>query len=206
MSQADVKNALIEVRKAYRLIADYQQRVLELLEFIRLELGAVSYYAPHTEPNPDRLAKDPQGGKKLLPLEGMSIFWIRHSRQADYIHHHTKGDFLLNVHVENDSAWEQGQQPEDGETNLYFYFYLCLEPKKESNNWYHDVCAQNQANNYDDKKVRPCDNNPGYKMYGEALNLSDFADEASAISALNGLRQRVSEKFDLPVFESAKMP
>ena len=43
---SDIKDALLDVRKAYRLLADYQQRVLELLSFIREKLGANSQLPP----------------------------------------------------------------------------------------------------------------------------------------------------------------
>jgi hypothetical protein len=39
-----LKDALIDVRRAYRLLADYQKRLLETLEFMRNELGFLRYH------------------------------------------------------------------------------------------------------------------------------------------------------------------
>ena len=65
-----IDKALLDVRKAYRLLADYQQRVLELLSFIREELGASYYYQHFRNKLPrslDQLERREDGGEKLLP-------------------------------------------------------------------------------------------------------------------------------------------
>ena len=49
MNKNDMNLILQDVRKAYRLLADYQQRIIELITFIKKELDIehFSYYFPN---------------------------------------------------------------------------------------------------------------------------------------------------------------
>ena len=49
MNKNDMNLILQDVRKAYRFLADYQQRIIELITFIKKELDIEHYY--HSIPN-----------------------------------------------------------------------------------------------------------------------------------------------------------
>lgn len=194
-----IENALLDVRKAYRLLADYQQRVLELLAFIREELGA-SFYYQHFRNRPPRslsgLENSPEGGKRLLPFNDISVLWLRNAGQEDPVHLHQKGDLLIDVWVRSDTGNgednEPRKNPEISRSELRIYFFLCVEPKEEACNWYYrvwDMTAYPPLN-----EVIVCDDNPGYLAYGEALNLASLTDETSTRDAISALRERASKK------------
>ena len=47
----DLDAALLEVRKAYRLLEDYQRRMFELLAYIREQLRATPYHQEYILPS-----------------------------------------------------------------------------------------------------------------------------------------------------------
>lgn len=192
-----IDKALLDVRKAYRLLADYQQRVLELLSFIREELGASYYYQHFRNKLPrslDQLERREDGSEKLLPFNDVSVLWIRDSGQEDREHFHQKGDVLIDVFVRSDTGNgeedEEFTSPESSRSELRIYFFLCVEPREESHNWYHKVWSQTDYPPLG--KVTECEGNPGYLMYGEALSLTELIDEDATRKAIAGLRQRAS--------------
>lgn len=189
--------ALLDVRKAYRLLADYQQRILELLAFIRSELGAVPYHQHFRNTPPrglERLELDGSGGARLLPFNDVSALWLRHGGQEDPANQHLKGDLLIDVWVCSDSGNGMENKPtlsaEQSRSELRIYFFLCDQDTPENINWYYQVW--NGTGYPPLGSMAPCDSTPGYRAYGEALALTDLADEASARQAIVGLRDRAS--------------
>ena len=200
----DIKNALFDVRKAYRLLADYQQRVLELLSFVREKLGANNYYYCYRNGLPrnfERLERSEASGERFLPFNDLSVLWIRDHGQNDSIHFHQSGDLLIDVWVRSDSgngnSAEQEMPPDLSESQLRIYFFLCVTPKEESYNWYQQVWSKTPYPPFGE--VKTCEGNPGYLTYGEALNLADLADEASVCDAIIKLRQRASLKLGFQI-------
>ncbi len=199
-----IDNALQDVRKAYRLLADYQQRVLELLGFIREELGARYYYQHFRKKPPrslDRLERSNDGGKRLLPFNDVSLLWLRDGGQEDPIHFHQNGDLLIDAWVRSDTGngegFEADAAAENSSSELRIYFFLCVEPNEESHNWYYAVWSKTKYPPLGQMTV--CDNNPGYRAYGEALNLADLTDEASVRNAIAALRERATTALGQPV-------
>lgn len=198
---SSITNALIDVRKAYRLLADYQQRVVELLSVVREELGARHYHHHCRNQTPRdlaRLERSNDGGKRLLPFNDISVLWLRDGGQEDPVHHHQKGDLLIDVWVRSDTGnGESGEPklaPEQSDSELRIYFFLCIDPSKESCNWYYKIWS---CTDYPELgKVSTCDGNPGYRAYGEVLKLSDLSDAASVRHAITGLRERASVMFE----------
>jgi hypothetical protein len=195
----NIDDALLDVRKAYRLLADYQQRILELLAFIREDLGATYYYQKFRKKPTrglDRLERSDDGGERLLPFNDVSLLWVRNDGQEDPIHFHRKGDILIDVWVRSDTGNgednEERHLPELSRSELRIYFFQCVEPKEDSHNWYGQVWEKTDYPPLG--KVTLCDNNPGYQAYGEAINLADLTDEKSVREATTGLRRRASEK------------
>ena len=200
----DIKDALLDVRKAYRLLADYQQRVLELLSFIREKLGANNYYYCYRNSAPrsfERLERNEASGQRFLLFNDLSVLWIRDHGQNDSIHFHQVGDLLIDIWVRSDSgngnSDEPKMAPELCESELRIYFFLCVNPKDESYNWYDKVWAKTRYPSFGDAIT--CDENPGYLAYGEVLNLSELVDEPSVCDAISNLRQRASAKLGFQI-------
>lgn len=196
-----IEDALLDVRKAYRLLADYQQRVLELLGFIREELGATYYFHSFRKLPPrslDGLERSNNAGQRLLPFNDISMLWLLNQGQDDPTHFHQKGDMLIDVWVRSDTGNGEDNEPkqpaEQSQSELRIFFFQCAEPKEERYNWYDQVWSRTDYPPLGE--VTACDYNPGYRAYGEALNLSALTDETTVRQALSALRQRVSNKLD----------
>lgn len=196
-----IDSALLDVRKAYRLLADYQQRILELLGFIREELGADYYYQVPRNRVPrslDGLEVSNNAGERFLPFNDTSVLWLRHSGQEDPVHCHQKGDLLIDVWVRNDTGNGENNEPalsvEDSRSELRIYIFQCVDPQKGVHNWRSQVWDLTYYPNMGE--VRECDDNPGYRAYGDVLDLTLCTDEKTTRMALNELRLRASAKLD----------
>jgi hypothetical protein len=102
-----IDSALLDVRKAYRLLADYHQRILELLGFIREELGADYYYQIPRNRVPrslDGLEVSNGAGQRFPQVNDISVLWLRNGRQDDPVHCHEEGNLLLDAWVRNDTG------------------------------------------------------------------------------------------------------
>jgi hypothetical protein len=196
-----IDSALLDVRKAYRLLADYQQRILELLGFIREELDADYYTQVPRNRVPrklDGLEVSNSAGQRFLPFNDMSVLWLRSGGQVDPGHCHEKGDLLFDVWLRNDTGngenAEEASIVENSRSELRIYIFQCVEPHKGQYDWLRQVweltCYPAMG------EVLECDGNPGYRAYAEALDLSVCSDENAIRTALNGLRKRASEKLD----------
>ena len=194
-----IDDALLDVRKAYRFLADYQQRVWELLGFIREELSA-DYYHQLTR---NRLPRSLEGldvsnnaGQRFLPFNDISVLWLRNTGQEDPVHYHQKDDLLIDVWVRSDTGNGEDNEPvqsaEQSRSELRIFFFQCVTPQERQYNWYSQVWAKT---NYPSLgEVAVCDDNPGYRAYGEALCLSTLTDATTTRAALTELRQRASIK------------
>lgn len=192
-----IDEALLDVRKAYRLLADYQQRVLELLDFIRKELGAVHYYHEYRNRVPrylEGLGRGDNDGQRFLLFYDISFFWLRNQDQDDPVHFHRKGDLLIDVFVRSDTGngaeKESKKAAEESDSELRIYFFLCVKPKEEGLNWHHLWWNTDYP---PFGKMVECDI-PGYYAYGEALPLADLVNEESARSAITKMVEKFNEQ------------
>lgn len=194
-----IEDALLNVRKAYRLLGDYQQRILELLGFIREELSA-DYYHQHLRNRFPRnlagLEASNNAGQRLLPFNDISVLWLRNSGQEDPVHFHQKDDLLIDVWVRTDTGNGEDHEPEcpadQSRSELRIFFFLCVTPQENQCNWYSQVWSKTSYPPLGE--VISCDDNPGYLAYGEALCLSTMTDAAATHDVITSLRQRASVK------------
>lgn len=185
---------LQDVRKAYELLADYQQRIVELLDFIKNELGAEHYY--HNLPNSISSQSIPKiytlnnVGIKLLPMLDMELLWHKTLNVPedewwqDYI---LPNDLVFDIIVKTNDS--------DDTSSLHLYVYQCIKYTKKYN-WYEDVWNQsyeypvfNTVGNYknDSDTIE-------YQIYGEKIDLSQLSNEQMTKKALEEFRKNASEK------------
>ncbi|WP_148713881.1 hypothetical protein [Chitinolyticbacter meiyuanensis] len=140
-----LQEKLVEVRRAYRLLADYQQRLVELLEYIRKQLGFTQYHHIFNSgntgvPSPYRLAQSSEGGVWALPLLSSQLFWIKHKGQDDPIHLQQAGDWMIcailrsDAHGDKRIPWldtTERTTPEESVSEISFCFYRCDESPLE---------------------------------------------------------------------------
>jgi hypothetical protein len=135
--------ALIDVRKAYRLIYLYQKNVLSTIERFVQEFSGVFYWW-----TPIEFSTPPQRGTDLtkrwawdlLPLYSAAILYTSEGGENT---EHSPGDWLLSFQLTTDSSFEaKGEEPnpnnfgpaEDSETSIIVSLWYCK--KAISSNWF----------------------------------------------------------------------
>ncbi|MFC1012451.1 hypothetical protein ACFGW2_01010 [Pasteurella multocida] len=197
MSHNELNLALLDVRKACRLLADYQQRVIELLDFIKNELNAEHYY--HYMDRYDsrsvyKIYTDQEAGLKLLPMRDMNLLWHRTRNIPDgeyWQNNISKDDLVFDVNIVSDE--DSTLSVEESNSELHIYIYSCIKYKRNKN-WYEDLWLKfdypefNQVSIFEDEKL-----GIKYQVYGEKLNLADLYDKESVKNILHGLKDRASK-------------
>ncbi|MDI4511021.1 hypothetical protein E6P75_12575 [Moraxella osloensis] len=93
MDKQEMSLVLQDVRKAYRLLADYQQRIIEMLDFIKDEILEAEHYY-HDLPSSispqsiHKIYKEQDIGKKFLPMLNMHL--VRYSPMSRPNNHKIK--------------------------------------------------------------------------------------------------------------------
>lgn len=200
-----LKDALLDVRKAYRLLADYQQRMFELLGYIREQLGATAYHHQYVYPLPqglDGLEKRDNSGRRYLPFYGLSAIWLKNSGQEAHWDNHQPGDLMFGAWIRSDTGFDQHSglfSPESVEqtsSELVLSVVVCDVPAAQPCNWYGTVW---QGIDYpEDGEVNATDL-PGYRCFAKAIALEQLADKAAVEAALEDWRTLASRRLDLPV-------
>jgi hypothetical protein len=200
--------ALVNVRKAYRLLAEYQQRIIELLAAIQKELSAQDYshcykYMP-SQKSPWSLASfasDEWAGLRFLPLLGASMLWVRPAEpkepKNDIWESHA-GDILFDIKVNSAEGLDRGKQlPQDwdaegSKSNLEITAFYCEIPIPGKHLWY-DVWR-----NFDYSEeggIGTSDKMSGkYRVYRETISLAELIDQESVKQKISDFRQRASQK------------
>ncbi|QNL88671.1 hypothetical protein N0B28_16270 [Pseudomonas sp. SD17-1] len=94
----DLNTALLDVRRAYRLLANYQKRQFDLLSYIRDKLEAIDYYQDYAFSRPNDLGgleNQANAGLRFLPFLDISAIWLRHQNQEEYWDKHLPGDLMF---------------------------------------------------------------------------------------------------------------
>ena len=201
-----LEDTLVDVRRAYRLIADYQQRLIELLAFIRSELGATPYHQYFRKKSPKKFAgleTSVDAGIRFLPLLDVSVLSLRNDGQEAAYDNHRPGDLLIAIDFISDSGTSEYYKhmsiktAEESSSELSIQFIVCDEPVSAPFNWYYKVWGKfgidilNEA--YSREEI------PGYRGYRENISLSKFADEQSIRDEIAALRQRASKKLGIEI-------
>lgn len=146
----DLNNALCEVRKAYRLIAIYQRRILDMAKVIQKSFD----FKPYVYENHDHNINI--GGNGRFPTERCSfdmlpmypkISLLFLPQNADY-NNPKANEFMLDIRFESDTGYKnnnkQEPKPEEfddvdqSETKMYLYAFGVLE-NLNSCNWYVNI-------------------------------------------------------------------
>ncbi|QXI38904.1 hypothetical protein [Pseudomonas xantholysinigenes] len=198
-------NALLDVRRAYRLLADYQQRMFELLAYLRDSLGAQDYYQTYAHSLPQRVAgleNLKSSGLRYLPFHDISVLWLRTPQnQPEPWHNHRQGDLMFGAWVRSDTGYDKftgqfsGAPAEATQTILVLSVVICDVPEKDGN-WHRDVWSSisyplDGAINDQDK--------PGYRCFAKAIPLEQLGDKLAIDSALQAWCLAASQTLDVPI-------
>lgn len=202
----DLAAALLDVRKAYRLLADYQQRQFELLAYIREQLGAVQYYHEYLDALPrsiDGLENRDSSGMRYLPFFDMATLWLRSEGQKGEWDRHRKNDQLFGVWVRSDTGFDyaSGQftipDPASSESVLVLSVVVCDAPQRKACNWYHDVwCAMPYP---PCGEVRANEEVPGYRIFSDTIDLAKLSSQQEVDAAIERWRLAASEALKVQI-------
>jgi len=200
-----LQDALLDVRKAYRLLADYQQRMFELLGYIREQLGATAYHQQYVYPLPQGLyglEKRENSGRRYLPFYDLSAIWLKNSGQEAPWDNHRSGDLMFCAWVRSDTGFDQysgefSPEPvEQTRSELVLSVVVCDIPAAKPCNWYGNVW---QGIDYPEDGQMNVTDLPGYRCFSKAIALAKLADKAAIQAALDEWRTLASRKLELPV-------
>lgn len=202
---ANLQDALLDVRRAYRLLADYQQRMFELLGFIRDRLGAVDYYQRYVYPLPqglEGLEKRDNSGLRYLPFYDLSAMWLKNKGQEAPWDNHKAGDLMFGAWVRSDTGFDKhsGQfselPAEQTRSVLVLSVVICDTPMKKPCNWYGSVwCGIGYP---EDGEVNDTDL-PGYRCYSKAIELDQLSDRDAIETAIDNWRADACHKLGTPL-------
>lgn len=179
----EVDTALLDVRKAYRLVYLYQRRVLDLCDEIKKALSenlVFYFWAPSLYRSPP--VRDDQSlcvrdAWVFLPLYDFCVFYL-----PEGVHNqdHNAGDWMLTVRISADSGYpDSGPREPDPlhfkdvascESTVRLYVYYCSEPFK--GNWYFEVFEGNQWPRDDGVGTF----NRGIRTFGFKVSLSKMSN------------------------------
>lgn len=197
-------DALIDVRKAYRLLADYQQHMFELLAYIRNQLGAETYHHEYAYTVPrslDGLEIHDNSGWRYLPFYDLSAIWLRSAGQEAPWDNHRTNDLMYGAWVRSDTGFDihsgtfNDTPIEQTRSELVLSVVVCDVPGPAPYNWYFNVW---QGMDYpEDGEVNSTDL-PGYRCFSKTIPLEQLGDEAAIKAAVEEWRCLASQKLELP--------
>ena len=203
MNRHEMSLILQDVRKAYRLLADYQQKICELLTFIKDEIGAEHYsYYMHNHIDPRYLYNkfytgNENIGRGFLPMMDLHLFWQRTQyvpEGQEWQNHLRQGDLVFEIKIASDEDDNGRLSAAESTSELHIIVYQCIKYRRKVN-WYADVWCNrkysefNQVGFYQDNS-----DEIEYRIYGERLDLSQMYDEERVRDVLNAFRKRASEQ------------
>lgn len=163
MNNDEISKALIDVRKAYRLVYLYTASILDAVQRISQEFNCKFYvWTPHYYSNSPRITTSPFPPSRwawdMIPFYNPLFLFLYEGADSNT---QKKGDWMLEISIETDSSATDKfseceeepnpldfEPPEKAESNLYLRFYYCTQSNKF--NWYYDFW---ESIDYPDEEV-----------------------------------------------------
>lgn len=204
-------DALSDVRRAYRLLADYQQRLFELLGYMRERLGATAYFQDYVFGRPGNvsgLENDEFAGWRYLPCFDLSVIWLKHGNQEAPWDTHRAGDQMFGAWIRSDTGFDKysgrfvDEPIDEARSELVLSVVMCDTPAPAPCNWYNRVwCGIPYP---PDGTVGHSDAVPGYRCYAKAIALEALADQVAVDRAIDDWCDAASEALGVPVGSTRK--
>lgn len=200
-----LQDALLDVRKAYRLLGDYQQRMFELLGHIRERLGAAVYHHEYVYPLPqglDRLEKRDNSGWRYLPFYDLSAIWLKSNGQEAPWDNHLPGDLMFGAWIRSDTGFDKysgqfsSEPVEQTHSELVLSVVVCDKPADQPCNWYYKIW--HSVGYPEDGEVNAADL-PGYRCFAKAIPLERLANKVAIAAALDEWCVLASQQLDVPI-------
>ena len=196
----DLKNTLIDVRKAYRLVYLYQKNILSTAERFVQEFSCTFYWWTPTETSPP-----PQRGTDitrrwtwdLLPLYSTALLYTSVGGQPS---EHAPGEWMLALHLTTDSEFEvDGEEPnpidfgeaEDSETSITVSLWYCK--KAFDDNWFYGIWNNID---YPEDEFQEYETPEGLICVKKEFSLSELETEELIVNATQDFKELLSSYID----------
>ncbi|MDR7221298.1 hypothetical protein [Aminobacter aminovorans] len=196
-------SALVDVRKAYRLLWSYQRRVYDILQLITDEFGDMSFYYWQTmhAGRPCNSGTNPlnRWTWDMLPMMQTSYLFLPNTVDRNETR---PGQWMLEVYLSSDDGFSRtagSGEPDpmhfedaaNSASSITMYAWLCCEPSNL--NWFTGVWSGvPKAQRPEDSQVC-ASQNPPFKIFAKRFDLADFPDKTSVTMAVMQFRTQASE-------------
>lgn len=205
----DLRQALIDVRKAYRLIWLYQRRAVDIIKLINKAFGH-KFYVWETEDSigkmPGQKTTDPFGDNKwiwsTLPLYRMSLLYLPPSLEPN---RQIMGEWMCEIFVETDTGFSENEDetepapanftPAD-ESNTFLRLYAWYCTQDGTLNWFDGIWNEMDGPEQDDEVTAEHPNVP-IKILRKSFELSKLNDEPSVERAIGEFKSALSQHFEV---------
>lgn len=203
MGENDIGEALLAVRRSYRLLQLYQRRVLDLCRELVDAMGSdlqFYYWTPSYFWPPPQRGTDPATGRwswDFLPLYDFCVFY---QPLGQDVHHHQRGDWMLVIRVSSDSGYKsegrvepdsvQFEDPAVSNSVLRLYLYYC--EAEVDGNWFYDVFNANAWPSDQDVESSEKD---GVKTLGHKIALEGLAGAEQIQREVEGFKEKCQTAF-----------
>ncbi|CAM2192083.1 DUF1214 domain-containing protein [Paraburkholderia kururiensis] len=196
----ELVDVLKDVRKAYRILADYQSALLTLVNDIAREVGADYYTASYPNSPPRSYNVNPFGrrtGKNFLPMLAASYLFLAGGRDSEEPENNPRaGDFLLDFRLMSDTDELEGREPmpaEKAESLLLIYLYFATETLPGGTNWYRTIWMNTEYPE-SDGAWQPTSSFDSVRVSRLTVNLEEFADPSAASSVARNILHHIEAK------------
>jgi hypothetical protein len=197
MSKQLIK-ALVDVRKAYRLIYLYQKNILSTIDRFAQEFSGSFYWW-----TPIEYSAPPQRGTDLtkrwawdfLPLYSTGILYTSGGDNND----HSPGDWLLSFELTTDSSFgaEEGEEPnpmdfepaEDSETSIIVSLWYCKKAIRNLN-WFYGIWNEKD---YPEDDFEEFDTPKGLVCIKKEFSLEEMETEELIMDSVNRFKELLSK-------------
>lgn len=203
----DLTNALVEVRKAYRILYAYQKRVLDtcsrIVDSLECEGEQLQPSYAWCYPESPRIG----GTKDLLSFEALDLLPLKHAslfvtNTGDHSFSR-KGNWLFEIRIVSDSDYSDlpEKEPANGftfappeSTDTYLMIYLWKRITKGTGDWGNDVLGK-----VDWPKAGKLitHHKVGAQVYGIRLEFADVDDEPSTEKTLREVAAKLTKQLNV---------
>lgn len=201
----ELKSALVDVRRAYRLLWGYQRRMMDLVQVIADGFDTQEFYAwsPISFARPTQLTTSPL---KKWAWDGLPFY------KASFLfkpvggdpHNLKAGDWLLEIFLDSDDVDldtthgepDASKFPDATTTSsqLKLVAWKCTEDV--SANWFHDVWAKGSWPETDDE-IAQQPNYPEITATSLTVSLDEISDREAVVALMNKFRAKVQSNLGI---------
>jgi len=187
--------ALVEVRKAYRLVWLYQQTLMDTYTQILRHLNVKHYYG---ELDPLQRGTNPvqKPPSTLLPLLGMNTLYLNDTGDPNQ---QKPGDYLVDIrHIGDTGYTDKGYPIEsrsayDASSDLWVYVFHATEAS--SVNWYGAIWSKTSYPEHDSTLISG--GQPTIHVYGYRFDVATLTDPQAVASHMGHFKEQVKARLGL---------